>query len=335
MAQGDIRWQIESLFERWGGWVARRPLPVLAVVLAVSTLFIANLRHLEVDTSVEGFLLEDDPILLTFLEFRENFGNDDRAMIAIRSDEIFNLAFMEKLRAFHEDLEDYTDSLFSIGRMTLRAPYADAIQYAPLVRKIEQTYGEQMSGEAKVTVTGLMPLLMRTFEAMVLSMSRSYVLAIAIIAPLMMLFLASVRLGALSMFPNLLPIVMTLAIMGIFDLPLDGFTLLIGSIALGLAVDDTIHFMHGFNRYFAETGDSKEAVSRTLATSGHALLVTTLVLCSSFLVFTAGDLKNLFNFGFLTSLTLALAFAADVLLAPALMVLVTRTRQPAATPEPA
>ncbi len=131
-----------------------------------------------------------------------------------------------------DDLEDYTDSLFSTGRMTLRAPYADAIQYAPLVRKIERIYGEKMSGEAKVTVTGLMPLLMRTFEAMVLSMSRSYVLAIAIIAPLMMLFLASVRLGALSMFPNLLPIVMTLAIMGIFDLPLDGFTLLIGSIAL-------------------------------------------------------------------------------------------------------
>jgi len=63
--------------------------------------------------------------------------------------------------------------------------------------------------------------------------------------------------------------------------------------------------------------------------------VTTLVLCSSFLVFTTGDLKNLFNFGFLTSLTLALAFAADVLLAPALMVLVTRAPQPAATPEPA
>ncbi len=129
------------------------------------------------------------------------------------------------------------------------------------------------------------------------------------------------------MFPNLLPIVMTLAIMGIFDLPLDGFTLLIGSIALGLAVDDTIHFMHGFNRHFEMCGDPAESVRRTLATSGRALFVTTLVLSSAFLVFTAGDLNSLFAFGFLTSTTLVLAFVADVLLAPALMILVTRARE--------
>jgi hypothetical protein len=211
--------------------------------------------------------------------------------------------------------------------MTLRAPYADATLYGPLVRAIEKTYRERIAGDAIVTVTGLMPLLMRTFEAMVTSMARSYLLAIAIIAPLMMLFLASIRLGVLSMFPNLLPIAMTLAIMGVFDLPLDGFTLLIGSIALGLAVDDTIHFMHGFNRHFAMSHDAIDAVRRTLATSGRALFVTTLVLSSAFLAFTMGDLTSLFAFGILTSTTLVFAFAADVLLAPALMVLVTRANE--------
>ncbi len=224
-----------------------------------------------------------------------------------------------------DDLEDFTDSLFSTGRMTLRAPYADAIQYGPFVRRIEQEYAERIGGDARVAVTGLMPLLMRTFGAMTLSMSRSYVLALVIIAPLMMIFLASVRLGMLSMFPNLLPIVMTLAIMGVGGFPLDAFTVLIGSIALGLAVDDTIHFMHGFHRYYARSGDSAEAVRLTLATSGRALLVTTLVLCCAFLVFTSGELNSLFDFGFLTSATLAFAFLADVLLAPALMVLVTRS----------
>lgn len=224
-----------------------------------------------------------------------------------------------------DDLADFSDSLFSTGRMTLRAPFADAIKYAPLVRQIEQSYGERMGADAKVTVTGLMPLLTRTFEAVILSMTRSYIIALAVITPLMMMLLASVRLGALSMFPNLLPIAITLAIMGIFDFPLDGFTLLIGSIALGLAVDDTIHFMHGFNRYYAKSGDSAQAVRSTLATSGQAMLVTTLVLCSCFLVFTAGYMNSTFNFGVLTATALALAFVADVLLAPALMVLVTRS----------
>ncbi len=219
--------------------------------------------------------------------------------------------------------------------MTLRAPYADAIQYGPFVRRIEQEYAERIGGDATVAVTGLMPLLMRTFEAMTLSMSRSYVLALVIIAPLMMIFLASVRLGMISMFPNVLPIVMTLAIMGVGGFPLDAFTVLIGSIALGLAVDDTIHFMHGFNRYYARSGDSAEAVRLTLATSGRALLVTTLVLCCAFLVFTSGELNSLFAFGFLTSATLAFAFLADVLLAPALMVLATRSGDSAGSTHPA
>lgn len=165
------------------------------------------------------------------------------------------------------------------------------------------------------------------FEAMILSITRSYIVAFAIITPLTMIFLASIRLGALSMLPNLLPIVITVAVMRIFDFPLDGFTVLIGSIALGLAVDDTIHFMHGFNRYYAISGDSAEAVRSTLATSGQAMLVTTLVLCSGFMVFTTGYLSNLFNFGLLTATSLALAFVGDVLLAPALMVLTTRSRK--------
>ncbi len=183
-----------------------------------------------------------------------------------------------------------------------------------------------MGDGVEVTVTGLMPLLSRTFEAVILSMSRSYVIAIAVITPLMMMLLARVRLGLLSMIPNLMPIILTLAVMGTFGFPLDGFTLLIGSIALGLAVDDTIHFMHGFNRYYAQTGDPVAAVRSTLATSGQAMLVTTLVLCSGFLTFTLGYMDSTFNFGFLTALALLMAFVGDVLLAPALMVLVTRSR---------
>jgi hypothetical protein len=128
------------------------------------------------------------------------------------------------------------------------------------------------------------------------------------------------------MLPNVAPIILTLAFMVIFDFPLDGFTLLIGSVALGLAVDDTIHFMHGFNRNYDATQDADEAVRRTLATSGQAMFVTSCVLCIGFGVFTLGYMESVFNFGLLTSLALAIAFVGDVTLAPALMVLVRRAR---------
>jgi predicted RND superfamily exporter protein len=219
-----------------------------------------------------------------------------------------------------------TDSQFSTARMTLMAPWRDALEYAPLIRLIESDYASRVPDGVDVQVTGMIPLLSRTFEAVITSMSRSYVLAVAIITPLMMLLLASVRLGLLSMVPNVTPIILTLAFMTVFDFPLDGFTLLLGSIALGLAVDDTIHFMHGFNRNYDETGDVAEAVRRTLATSGQAMFVTSCVLCIGFAVFTLGYMQSLFNFGVLTSLSLVLAFIADVTLAPALMVLVRRAR---------
>ncbi len=114
-------------------------------------------------------------------------------------------------------------------------------------------------------------------------------------------------------------------IMGFADIPLDVFTLLIGGIALGLAVDDTIHFFHNFRRYYGETGDVREAVRQTLLTAGRAMLFTTLVLVTGFWMFMLATMNNVFNFGLLTGVALILALLADFLLAPALLVLVTRT----------
>ncbi len=226
-----------------------------------------------------------------------------------------------------DDLEDVTDSLFRVGRMTLRTPWVDAISYPPFMRRLEAYYQETMGEDVHVTITGLLPLLSRTFEAVIHTMARSYVIAFVVITALMILLLGSFRAGLISMIPNLTPILMTLAVMGWFGFPLDGFTLLIGSVALGLAVDDTIHFMHNFRRYYDRTGDAAEAVRLTLATTGQAMFVTTLVLCAGFFVFMLGRMNSTVNFGFLTGFALALAFVADVLLAPALMVLVTRWRE--------
>ena len=222
-----------------------------------------------------------------------------------------------------DDLEDFVDSQFSVGRMTLKAPWVDAIAYPAFIDMVDRRYGEIVGDDVDITITGLVPLLGRTFEAVISSMWRSYVLAFLVITPLMILLLGSVKWGLISMIPNLTPVVIILGVMGWFDFPLDTFTLLIGSIVIGLAVDDTIHFMHNFRRYYERTGNAREAVHRTLETTGQALLFTTLVLCTGFIVFMFGDMQSTANFGFLTSFALAVAFLADVALAPALMLLVT------------
>jgi len=124
--------------------------------------------------------------------------------------------------------------------------------------------------------------------------------------------------------PNLAPIILTLGLMGWVGIPLDLFTLLIGSIAIGLAVDDTIHFMHNFRKYYEESQDVHVAVRETLRTTGHALLVTSIVLSLSFFIYAFADLHNLVLFGLLTGFTILSAFVADVTISPALMALSTR-----------
>ncbi|MCP5043129.1 MAG: MMPL family transporter, partial [bacterium] len=218
-----------------------------------------------------------------------------------------------------DDLEDLVDSQFTKLRLTLKAPFVDAVRYADTISSIEEKMRDSFGPETQVELTGLMPMLFRTMTAVGITMRRSYVIAFCIIAVLMMLMIGNAKLGLVAMIPNLLPIAMALAVMRIFDMPLDTFTLMIASISLGLAVDDTIHFMHNYRRYYAEDGDSREAIRKTLATTGRALLFTTLVLASGFAILTFSEMSNLFNFGALTSFAIVMALLADILLAPALM----------------
>ncbi len=221
-----------------------------------------------------------------------------------------------------DDLEKVVDSELRTARLTLRLPWKDAGAYTTLVDEVEQRIDEAFGEEITTHVTGLMMIFARTLDAMMTSMVESYTIAAFVVTFMMILLVGHIRLGLISMVPNLLPITIVLGVMGLAGLPLDAFTMLIGSIALGLAVDDTVHFMHNFKRYYRQSGDTTEAIAHTLHTSGRAMVVTTIVLSLGFLIFIQSDLNNLLNFGGLTALAISLALAADLLLAPALMTLI-------------
>ena len=105
---------------------------------------------------------------------------------------------------------------------------------------------------------------------------------------------------------------------------MDMITILIGSIAIGLVVDDTIHFMHNYQKYYKQTGSPQLAVQHTLDTTGRAMLMTTLILSIGFGVCVFSPMAPMSNFGILTALTLIMALLADVLIAPAIMILLDR-----------
>jgi predicted RND superfamily exporter protein len=247
---------------------------------------------------------------------------------AYRIPEKQNLAAQEFLlfeNSGSDDLEDFVDSRFSKARFTMKFPFKDAIHYRPFQVMI-QSYLEKHFQDCRLTFTGMISLLARTIGNTITSLAKSYAIAMLIITVLMILLIGRLRIGLLSMVPNLAPILLMMGIIGFFHFPMDMFTMMVASIAIGLAVDDTIHFMHNFRRYFEACGDPNEAVFKTLHTTGRAMLVTTTVLSLGFFSYMFASLNNIIRFGFLTGITLIAALLADYFLAPALMVLVNRKK---------
>ncbi|MDX1693816.1 MAG: efflux RND transporter permease subunit [Ketobacteraceae bacterium] len=248
---------------------------------------------------------------------------DERALVA---QELFLLELSGA-----EDLYRLVDRQYQMTRVTLTIPWIDSLLYEPFMAYLEQEFKQTLGDRAEVTITGLVPLLGSTLRSVIHSAAKSYVIAFVIITLTMMLLLESVRYGILSMFPNLLPIIIVMGIMQVAGVPLDMFTMLIGSIAIGLCVDDTVHFMHHFRRYLSRGCTVEESIANTLHTAGRAMLVTSLVLCSGFIVMVFSAMNNLTNFGIYTGLSVALALLADFLLAPALMVLFAHRENSAGT----
>jgi hypothetical protein len=223
-----------------------------------------------------------------------------------------------------DDLGRIVDGHFSKTRITIKSPWVDAVVCREFMDDISLKLKEIFGNRTEIHATGLMALLARTIVAAIYSMVRSYVIAFLVVTILMILLIGDLKIGLVSMIPNLLPILITMGLMGILDIPLDLNSLLIGSIAMGIVVDDTIHFIYNFQRYYNKTADSFFAVRETLLGTGRALLTTSLVLCTGFFIMMAASLNQFVKFGFFTGITILLALLADFLLAPAFMVLLKK-----------
>lgn len=150
---------------------------------------------------------------------------------------------------------------------------------------------------------------------------RSLIAVVILMTALMFLFWRSIVATGLTMIPNLAPIVTIFSVMGLLGIWLDMATALIASVAIGIAVDDTVHTYHRFREHYQIRGNTVSALVRTYRQSGLAVTATTLILCSQFIIMGFSDFLPLVAFGLLTALGLIAAWLFDLLLLPALLVL--------------
>jgi uncharacterized protein len=226
-----------------------------------------------------------------------------------------------------DDLEDFVDSSFSKARITVKVPYIDALEYNKFIDQVQTELNREFRGVATVSLTGSSVLLSTIMDKSIRSSAISYLIAFGLITIMMIVLIGDVKIGLISMIPNTLPILFLSTIMVIYDMPLDMFTMLIGAIALGLAVDDTVHFMHNFRRYELQYNDVDKAVRLTLMSTGRAIVVTSIVLSVGFLVLLFASMNSMFNFGVLTASAIFIALIADFFLMPAIMKLVINNKE--------
>ncbi|MCA9524063.1 MAG: MMPL family transporter [Myxococcales bacterium] len=168
--------------------------------------------------------------------------------------------------------------------------------------------------------TGLISLFVKMENYLLSSQVRSFSLALGIICLLMMIQLRSFFLGVIAMVPNIFPLFIYLAVMGALGINLDVGTAMISSIAIGISVDDTIHFMERHARKVRVENKSYElATAETFAESGQPIVMTSVILLIGFLTLMFGSFVPTINFGLLTAITIVAALYADLFLLPVLI----------------
>ncbi len=213
------------------------------------------------------------------------------------------------------------------SQLTMRVKWLEATSYGPMTIYIDEGIEKYMKGLAEVKPTGSTYTLLTTVSSLISNVMRSFLAAFVVITLMMILLLKNVRLGLIAMVPNLLPIVVLAGFMGFTNIPIDMSNLMIASISIGLAVDDTIHFLHHFRIHFDTYGKVESAISHAFSHTGRALVGTSMILSIGFGVYLKAEMANLQRFGLLISMTTVLALLIDLIFAPALLRTFYRDKQ--------
>ena len=193
--------------------------------------------------------------------------------------------------------------------------------YAPVYERLQAALAEiaQRHEGVSAHLTGSTYVATRDLNGMIGDLAKSLVVAAAVIFLVLTIALRSVRLGLISVLPNVFPLAATSALLSLTGQPLQLSSVIVFSICLGIAVDDTIHFLSRFQREMLVDGDVAGAIRRTLMSVGSALLTTTLVVTGGFATMMLSEMPSLRMFAGLSIVALTAALIGDLLILPALL----------------
>ncbi|MFC1602335.1 MMPL family transporter [Pseudomonadota bacterium] len=225
-----------------------------------------------------------------------------------------------------DDLYDFVDRDFQIAHVSLSINEHRATDINKLMGAIRVYLEEHVGDKLDWNIAGHGRLFADRVDLLVRGQVLSIGTALGLIFLLMLILWRSIGAALLCMIPNLAPILFIFIIMGTMAIWLDIATAMIASVAVGIAVDDTIHIFHGFKQRIEGGATPVTALVRTFGQAGRAVTTTTIILCAQFLILVASQFVPTTHFGILTSAGLWAALVFDLLLLPALLILIYRKR---------
>jgi predicted RND superfamily exporter protein len=222
-----------------------------------------------------------------------------------------------------ELLRRYVDRDFSRVHLSIRIRDAGSKPMGTTIAHIQKVASEAVKGWAKTFVTGELVVFSEQASEVVSSQVLSLILAFTSITIMMMIQLRSWVLGLLSLIPNLVPICVIFGMMGWLGITLDNVTVFAATVAIGLSVDDTIHFLTQLKRDIvsAKSGERnvETSLSRAYRNSAKALISTSIALFLGFLALSLTPTRPAVFFGFLGSAAIATALLGDLIFMPSII----------------
>lgn len=239
--------------------------------------------------------------------------------------EIAQFLLLYSMSGDEEDLSKIVDHDYRTAVITARLKTVGSSEMAEFIEDVK-AYMEKSFPASNVRATGISVLVTNSIDAIVRGQAQSLGLAMAVIFVLMSVLFRSLRLGLLSMIPNMIPILITLGLMGWLGIDINTATAVISCVAIGIAVDDTIHYLTRFRKEYGARPDEALACARSLTSTGRALFFTSFVLTFGFLVLIFSNFKPLIYFGLLTGVTMVSALVGDLVLLPVLLMVLKPMR---------
>lgn len=215
----------------------------------------------------------------------------------------------------------FVDEAKTITRVTAQVADIGTREMGELTERLQSRIDSIFPPEKhNVTLTGTSVVFVEGTTYLVKNLLISLALAVLVIATVMSILFRSARMVAISLLPNLVPLIFTAAAMGYFDIALKPSTLLVFSIAFGISVDDTIHLLAKYRQELDLHGwNMREAVLLAVRETGVSMMYTSIVLFFGFLMFFASDFEGTRALGILVSTTLLVAMLTNLVLLPSML----------------